>query len=99
MNRFLNEDNGLQMAFLDGNQPDRLCAPMRVSVATGPSRLLPPPPASSLLPPSALWRNLLHINGHVTVYNGPLAQIHAVAVREGEGVAFPSGRSVQQPIL
>ena len=22
MNRFLNEDNGLQMAFLDGNQPD-----------------------------------------------------------------------------
>jgi 15-cis-phytoene desaturase len=29
MNRFLNEDNGLQMAFLDGNQPDRLCAPMR----------------------------------------------------------------------
>merc|ERR1719258_370791 len=28
MNRFLNEDNGLQMAFLDGNQPDRLCAPM-----------------------------------------------------------------------
>jgi len=29
MNRFLNEDDGLQMAFLDGNQPDRLCAPMR----------------------------------------------------------------------
>merc|ERR1711966_315482 len=29
MNRFLNEDNGLQMAFLDGNQPDRLCAPMK----------------------------------------------------------------------
>lgn len=28
MNRFLNEDNGLQMAFLDGNQPDRLCKPM-----------------------------------------------------------------------
>ena len=28
MNRFLNESNGLQMAFLDGNQPDRLCAPM-----------------------------------------------------------------------
>jgi 15-cis-phytoene desaturase len=28
MNRFLNEDNGLQMAFLDGNQPDRLCRPM-----------------------------------------------------------------------
>ena len=28
MNRFLNEDDGLQMGFLDGNQPDRLCAPM-----------------------------------------------------------------------
>lgn len=28
MNRFLNEDDGLQMAFLDGNQPDRLCKPM-----------------------------------------------------------------------
>jgi len=29
MNRFLNEDDGLQMAFLDGNQPDRVCAPMK----------------------------------------------------------------------
>mmetsp|Transcript_41134 Transcript_41134/g.74291 ORF Transcript_41134/g.74291 Transcript_41134/m.74291 type:complete len:650 (+) Transcript_41134:53-2002(+) len=28
MNRFLNETDGLQMAFLDGNQPDRLCEPM-----------------------------------------------------------------------
>jgi len=28
MNRFLNEDDGLQMAFLDGNQPDRVCEPM-----------------------------------------------------------------------
>jgi len=28
MNRFLNETDGLQMAFLDGNQPQRLCAPM-----------------------------------------------------------------------
>jgi 15-cis-phytoene desaturase len=29
MNRFLNESNGLQMAFLDGNQPDRVCEPMK----------------------------------------------------------------------
>ena len=29
MNRFLNETDGLQMAFLDGNQPDCLCAPMK----------------------------------------------------------------------
>merc|ERR1711920_597121 len=28
----LNEDNGLQMAFLDGNQPDRLCEPMKKSI-------------------------------------------------------------------
>ncbi|CAL56253.1 Flavin amine oxidase [Ostreococcus tauri] len=32
MNRFLNETDGLQMAFLDGNQPDRLCAPMVESI-------------------------------------------------------------------
>jgi len=29
MNRFLNETDGLQMAFLDGNQPERLCEPMK----------------------------------------------------------------------
>ena len=29
MNRFINEENGSQCAFLDGNQPERLCAPMR----------------------------------------------------------------------
>jgi len=28
MNRFLNETNGAQMAFLDGNPPERLCGPM-----------------------------------------------------------------------
>jgi len=32
MNRFLNESNGLQMAFLDGNQPDRVCEPMKQHV-------------------------------------------------------------------
>lgn len=34
MNRFLNEDNGLQMAFLDGNQPNRLCEPMKQYIET-----------------------------------------------------------------
>ncbi|KAJ8598070.1 hypothetical protein CTAYLR_005557 [Chrysophaeum taylorii] len=29
MNRFINEADGSQTAFLDGNQPDRLCAPLR----------------------------------------------------------------------
>ena len=32
MNRFLNETDGLQMALLYGNQPDRLCAPMVDSI-------------------------------------------------------------------
>jgi len=35
MNRFLNEDDGLQMGFLDGNQPDRLCAPMAQHIVKG----------------------------------------------------------------
>eukprot|EP00438_Fugacium_kawagutii_P004005 Skav228101 [mRNA] locus=scaffold4074:91466:93841:+ [translate_table: standard] len=29
MNRFLNETDGLQMAFIDGNQTERLCEPMK----------------------------------------------------------------------
>lgn len=29
MNRFMNEADGSQCAFLDGNQPDRLCAPIK----------------------------------------------------------------------
>ena len=35
MNRFLNEDDGLQMGFLDGNQPERLCAPMAEHITKG----------------------------------------------------------------
>jgi len=40
MNRFLNEDNGLQMAFLDGNQPDRLCAPMKQHIEARGGKVL-----------------------------------------------------------
>lgn len=40
MNRFLNEDNGLQMAFLDGNQPDRLCAPMKDHIESRGGKVL-----------------------------------------------------------
>lgn len=29
MNRFLNETDGLQMAFIDGNQTERLCEPLK----------------------------------------------------------------------
>ena len=32
MNRFINEADGSQTAFLDGNQPDRLCAPMAAHI-------------------------------------------------------------------
>ena len=32
MNRFINEADGSQTAFLDGNQPERLCAPMVVGM-------------------------------------------------------------------
>merc|ERR1719478_801617 len=40
MNRFLNETDGLQMAFLDGNQPDRLCAPMVDHIKAGGGKVL-----------------------------------------------------------
>merc|ERR1719316_2225567 len=40
MNRFLNEDNGLQMAFLDGNQPDRLCKPMADHIEKGGGKVV-----------------------------------------------------------
>lgn len=32
MNRFINEADGSQTAFLDGNQPERLCEPMKQAV-------------------------------------------------------------------
>lgn len=40
MNRFLNESNGLQMAFLDGNQPDRVCKPMADHIVKNGGKVL-----------------------------------------------------------
>jgi len=40
MNRFLNESNGLQMAFLDGNQPDRLCEPMKQHIESRGGKII-----------------------------------------------------------
>jgi 15-cis-phytoene desaturase len=49
MNRFLNEDNGLQMAFLDGNQPDRLCAPMREHIEKNGGQVILNSPIKSIV--------------------------------------------------
>jgi len=40
MNRFLNETDGLQMAFLDGNQTERLCAPMKEHIEENSGKVL-----------------------------------------------------------
>mmetsp|Transcript_11849 Transcript_11849/g.24671 ORF Transcript_11849/g.24671 Transcript_11849/m.24671 type:complete len:625 (-) Transcript_11849:231-2105(-) len=49
MNRFLNEDNGLQMAFLDGNQPDRLCAPMVHHIESRGGKVLTSAPVKEIV--------------------------------------------------
>jgi len=49
MNRFLNEDNGLQMAFLDGNQPDRVCKPMRDSIESKGGKVLTKSPIQEIV--------------------------------------------------
>lgn len=49
MNRFLNEDNGLQMAFLDGNQPDRLCAPMKEHIEARGGKVLVNSPVKEIV--------------------------------------------------
>jgi 15-cis-phytoene desaturase len=49
MNRFLNEDDGLQMAFLDGNQPDRLCAPMKAHIEARGGKVLTSAPVKEIL--------------------------------------------------
>mmetsp|Transcript_53284 Transcript_53284/g.79155 ORF Transcript_53284/g.79155 Transcript_53284/m.79155 type:complete len:620 (-) Transcript_53284:98-1957(-) len=49
MNRFLNESNGLQMAFLDGNQPDRLCAPMKDHIEANGGKVLVDSPVKEIV--------------------------------------------------
>jgi len=49
MNRFLNEDNGLQMAFLDGNQPDRVCAPMKAHIESRGGKVLTNMPVQEIM--------------------------------------------------
>ena len=49
MNRFLNESNGLQMAFLDGNQPDRLCEPMKQHIEAGGGKVVMNSPVQEIV--------------------------------------------------
>merc|ERR1711966_562621 len=49
MNRFLNETDGLQMAFLDGNQSDRLCEPMKQRIENGGGKVLTNSPVQEIM--------------------------------------------------
>merc|ERR1719484_496551 len=49
MNRFLNETDGLQMAFLDGNQTDRLCEPMAQYIRAGGGEVRTSAPVKQIL--------------------------------------------------
>eukprot|EP00746_Dinoflagellata_sp_MGD_P143306 gnl/MRDRNA2_/MRDRNA2_76145_c0_seq1.p1 gnl/MRDRNA2_/MRDRNA2_76145_c0~~gnl/MRDRNA2_/MRDRNA2_76145_c0_seq1.p1 ORF type:complete len:748 (+),score=147.53 gnl/MRDRNA2_/MRDRNA2_76145_c0_seq1:218-2245(+) len=48
MNRFINEADGSQTAFLDGNQPDRLCKPIVDHVTSRGGQVLTGKPVSSI---------------------------------------------------
>jgi len=68
MNRFLNEDNGLQMAFLDGNQPDRVCAPMKEYVeARGGKVVMNTPVKEIVVNDDGSVKHLLMRNGEEVV--------------------------------
>mmetsp|Transcript_9261 Transcript_9261/g.12803 ORF Transcript_9261/g.12803 Transcript_9261/m.12803 type:complete len:603 (+) Transcript_9261:548-2356(+) len=68
MNRFLNEDNGLQMAFLDGNQPERLCAPMQEHIEARGGRVrLNSPVKEIVTAEDGSVRHLLLRNGETIV--------------------------------
>eukprot|EP00536_Pseudo-nitzschia_multiseries_P002634 jgi/Psemu1/184015/e_gw1.35.115.1 len=48
MNRFINEADGSQTAFLDGNQPDRLCQPMVDHITARGGQVLTGKPIASI---------------------------------------------------
>jgi len=48
MNRFINEADGSQTAFLDGNQPDRLCKPITDHVTARGGQILTGKPIASI---------------------------------------------------
>ena len=48
MNRFINEADGSQTAFLDGNQPDRLCKPMVDHITARGGQVLTGKPIASI---------------------------------------------------
>jgi len=48
MNRFINEADGSQTAFIDGNQPDRLCQPMVEHITARGGQVLTGKPISSI---------------------------------------------------
>lgn len=68
MNRFLNEDNGLQMAFLDGNQPERLCEPMKQYIESRGGQVLTSTPVKEIVTNSdGSVKHLLLRNGQTVV--------------------------------
>ena len=48
MNRFINEADGSQTAFLDGNQPDRLCKPLVDHIASRGGQVMTSMPIASI---------------------------------------------------
>jgi len=49
MNRFIREADGSQTAFLDGNQPDRLCEPLRQHIEARNGRITTGSPVDSII--------------------------------------------------
>mmetsp|Transcript_8839 Transcript_8839/g.14703 ORF Transcript_8839/g.14703 Transcript_8839/m.14703 type:complete len:598 (+) Transcript_8839:69-1862(+) len=49
MNRFINERHGSECAFLDGNQPDRLCAPMKEYIEARGGQVLTNSPVKEIV--------------------------------------------------